>query len=103
MAFDGSVGNALSLMNGPLISKALDVSTGSFLSDILKRHSSEQDKIRSLWLAVLSRPPTSNELSTARKLLRSASASEAAGRKTTEVYQDLMWALLNSNEFIAVR
>lgn len=103
MAFDGSVGNALSLMNGPLISKALDVSSGSFLSDVLRRQSSENDKIRSLWLAVLSRPPSSNEVATAKKLLRAAGTQQAANKRTTEVYQDLLWALLNSNEFIAVR
>ncbi|WP_010582280.1 DUF1549 domain-containing protein [Schlesneria paludicola] len=103
MSFDGSVGNALSLMNGPLISKAMDVSSGSFLSDVLRRHSTENDKIRSLWLAVLSRPPTANELATAKKLLRAAGAQQVANQKATEVYQDLLWALLNSNEFIAVR
>lgn len=102
MAFDGSIGNALSLMNGPLIDKALDISAGSFLGDVVRQKSSENDKIRSLCLAALSRPPAPAELLTMRKLVRDASSAQGTRGQSPEAYQDLFWALLNSNEFALV-
>ena len=109
MTFEGSIGNALSLMNGPLIEKALDLSAGSFLGEVVRQRSSETDKIRSLCLATLSRLPDSHELTSMKKLLRDAAKS--AGNNTNSpggvknvaaAYQDLFWALLNSNEFASI-
>jgi hypothetical protein len=102
MAFDGSIGNALSLMNGPLIDKALDISAGSFLGEVVRQKSSETDKIRQLCLATLSRQPTPGEFSSMKKLLRDASSSRGGKGPTTEACQDLFWALLNSNEFALI-
>jgi hypothetical protein len=89
-------------MNGPLIDKALDTSPGSFLGEIVRQKSSEADKIRSLCLATLSRPPSPGEFSSMRKMLRDASVSQDGKSRSTEAYQDLFWALLNSNEFASV-
>ncbi|WP_397568389.1 DUF1549 domain-containing protein [Schlesneria sp. T3-172] len=106
MTFDGSIGNALSLMNGPLIEKALDLSAGSFLGEVVRQRSSETEKIRSLCLATLSRLPEPNELSSMKKLLRDAATT--AGKSANgavspaAAYQDLFWALLNSNEFASI-
>lgn len=109
MTFEGSIGNALSLMNGPLIEKALDLSPGSFLGEVVRQRSSEADKIRSLCLATLSRLPDPAELTTMRKLLRDAatstgdnSSSPGNGANPVAAYQDLFWALLNSNEFASI-
>lgn len=102
MAFDGSVGNALSLMNGPLIDKALDVSPGSFLGEVVRQKSSENDKIRALCLAALSRPPVPSELASMRKMVKIAAAHRDREHPES-AYQDLFWALLNSNEFVMVR
>lgn len=99
MEFEGSIGQALSLMNGPLIDKALDTSTGSFLGEIIRQRSSETDKIRSLCLATLSRTPTPGEFSSMKKLLRQP---RYAKDHPEQPYQDLFWALLNSNEFASV-
>ena len=102
MAFEGSIGNALSLMNGPLIEKALDTSSGSFLGEIVRQRSSETEKIRSLCLATLSRAPSATETASMKKLLRQAAASRHAHDHPDQPYQDLFWALLNSNEFASV-
>ena len=102
MTFEGTVGNALSLMNGPLIDKALDVSAGSFLGEVIRQKSSENEKIRSLCLAALSRPPGPAELSSMRKLVRESAVHHGGHSATPEAYQDLFWALLNSNEFALV-
>jgi hypothetical protein len=97
MPFDGTIGNALSLMNGPLIEKALDVSTGSFLGEVIRQKSSENEKIRVLCLAALSRPPAPSELASLRKQIQRSGHGQ-----NPEAYQDLFWALLNSNEFALV-
>ena len=102
MAFEGSIGKALSLMNGPLIDKALNTSSGSFLGEIVKQRSSESDKIRSLCLATLSRTPSATEATAMKKLLRQASTTRDGKDHPDQAYQDLFWALLNSNEFATV-
>ncbi len=102
MAFDGSIGNALSLMNGPLISKALDTSAGSFLGEIVRQKSPDTEKIRLLCLATLSRTPSPSEFSSMKKMLREASVPRDGRLRVNEAYQDLFWALLNSNEFASV-
>ena len=105
MTFEGSIGNALSLMNGPLIEKALDLSAGSFLGEVVRQRSSETDKIRSLCLATLSRLPDPQELTSMKKMLRDAANRPElpGGMKNVAIaYQDLFWALLNSNEFASI-
>ncbi len=87
--FDGTVTQALALMNGPLIDKALDPKAGTFLSEVLHKPGNDAEKIELLCLAALSRKPNSRELPAMRKLAKSG----------IEGYQDLFWALLNSNEF----
>ena len=73
----------------------------------MKRKSDEKDKIRQLCLAVLSRQPSPNELAAMRKLVRDDSPSRGSKSASklvagAEGYQDLFWALLNSNEFALV-
>lgn len=102
MAFEGTVGNALSLMNGPLIDKALDTSSGSFLGEVVRQKSNDGDKIRLLCLATLSRVPSASELSTMKRLIRDASHSRGGQPHSPEAFQDLFWALLNSNEFVLI-
>lgn len=99
MDFEGSIGQALSLMNGPLIDKALDASTGSFLGEVIRQRSTETEKIRSLCLATLSRAPTPGEFTAMKKLLHQPRYTR---EQPEQPYQDLFWALLNSNEFASV-
>ncbi|MFO0918740.1 MAG: DUF1549 and DUF1553 domain-containing protein [Planctomycetaceae bacterium] len=87
--FEGTVTQALTLMNGPLIEKALDPSTGTFLSEVLRQPGTDGEKIERLYLAALSRKPSSRELTAVKRLTNSGG----------DGYQDLFWALLNSNEF----
>jgi hypothetical protein len=92
--FEGTVTQALTLMNGPLMEKALETSSGTYLGEVLRAPGGETEKIEQLCLATLSRKPSSKELAAMHKLLRKSSAG-------VEGYQDLFWALLNSNEFAA--
>lgn len=93
----GTYSQALTLMNGELMTKALDPSAGTFLGELVRSKLSETEKIRRLYLAALSRPPTAKELASLQHVVRRAGPRPAAG-----VYQDIFWAVLNSNEFAIV-
>ena len=93
--FNGSIPQALMMMNGPLIENAVSISQGSFLHTVLADNSSPAQKVQTLYLAALSRRPTRNELNAASQLVRRYP-------NPLNGYQDLFWALLNSNEFILV-
>jgi hypothetical protein len=97
--FEGTVTQALSLMNGPLIEKALEPSAGTYLGQVLRAPGSETDKIERLCLAALSRKPTSRELAAMHKLVHGSARTANPPATGVEGYQDLFWALLNSNEF----
>ena len=91
--FNGTIPQALLMMNGPLIEKAISAGEGSFLHAVLSSESSDTRNIQRLYLATLSRHPHSREQAVAENLIESG-ADKLSG------YQDLFWALLNSNEFI---
>ncbi len=92
----GTYAQALQMMNGDLMEKALALTPQTFLGSVVRNKSSEADKIRQLCVAALSRPPTAKELPAMQKLVREN------GRPTPAGYQDLLWALLNTNEFTLV-
>ncbi|MBI1832650.1 MAG: hypothetical protein HYR84_14515 [Planctomycetes bacterium] len=52
------------------------------------------DRLRELYLSALSRPPTARELADLRAYL--AARPEA----TQAAYEDVLWALLNTKEFL---
>lgn len=104
--FDGTIPQALLVMNGDLVSAAVSSSPGTLLHEVVQDRGSENDKIRRLCLAALSRYPTSKETSALRKALheRVARAPRSQNRDVllAEGYQDVFWAFLNSNEFVLV-
>lgn len=103
-SFDGTIPQALMMMNTnprpqgdqpTLMSGAVSLERGSHLSDLLAEPGSDTQKIQKLFLTALSRMPTRSELSKFQSAVR-------ASRDPRAVYQDIFWALLNSNEFILV-
>jgi len=92
-SFDGTIPQALMMMNGELVQKALKGETGSRLHKIINGKGSPNLKIRQLYLVSLCRQPSRAEITKAEVVLRGA-------KTPLEAYQDLYWALLNSNEFI---
>lgn len=95
--FDGSIGQALSLMNGPLVSAAVSVAPGTRLSEVLSSTPSETERIRQLCLATLGRYPSESELIGMCRVVKPG--KDKTGASAAEGYQDLLWALLNANEF----
>ncbi|MEZ6123589.1 MAG: DUF1549 domain-containing protein [Planctomycetaceae bacterium] len=94
--FNGTIPQALMMMNSELIDKAVNSDRGSFLYDIFSSSTSEAQKMQDLYMAALTRQPTRGEVNKASQLIRKY------GTNKIQAYQDLFWALLNSNEFIFV-
>ncbi len=101
-SFQGTIPQALMMMNGELMEKAVGGRSGSFLADLLEqaqlqsKGSSEGFVVNRLYLAALSRAPSSTELNAAKKYLTNYP-------DTICVMEDMFWALLNSNEFVLNR
>ena len=98
-SFQGTIPQALMMMNGELMQAALSGKPGSFLGDVCEQarrnRAPENYMIDSLYLAALSRHPSARELTQSRQYLE-------AFPDSLQVLQDLFWALLNSNEFILI-
>jgi hypothetical protein len=92
-SFDGTIPQALMMMNGELMQSALKETKGTLLSDVLSDKGGPAEKVKRLYLATLSRTPSPREIQTANRVMKNAASQ-------LEAFQDLYWALLNSNEFI---
>lgn len=93
--FNGSIPQALMLMNGGLVRRATECREGSFLHDVASDSSlSNAKKISRLYLAALARQPSKKEIEISNKILA------ARGGDVPAALQDVWWALLNTNEFI---
>jgi hypothetical protein len=93
--FNGTIPQALMMMNGELVNNATSAERGSYLREVLEKPSTDIKKIQQLYMTALGRTPSRTESLTAGKLIKGSKDKLAA-------YQDLFWALLNSNEFIFV-
>jgi len=93
--FNGTIPQALMMMNGELVEKATSAERGSFLNKVLSGAGTDASRVRRLFLSTLTREPTRRELAAAQQLLKENRSSPITA------YQDLYWALLNSNEFIS--
>ncbi|MCI0460555.1 MAG: DUF1549 and DUF1553 domain-containing protein [Gemmataceae bacterium] len=106
--FSGTVVQALLMMNGQEINNAIaDKDIGTVATILKKPKVTPRTAMHDLYMAALNRPPTDAEYTrilNARMmdLPRIRRPSDAAGLRNYyhAFYQDLFWALLNSNEFI---
>jgi len=97
-SFQGTIPQALMMMNGDLMQTAISCKPGSFLGEVMDQarrqgRSPETYMVDSLYLAALSRRPSAKEFTRARHYLET-------NPDGLQVLQDLFWALLNSNEFV---
>lgn len=96
---DGSITQSLLMMNGDLVREATSMQGGTWLHKLLVSKKTDTDRIQALFQSALSRPATSKELGMVKKLLKN-NANHAKPGSAEIAYQDVYWALLNSNEFI---
>ena len=103
--FDGTIPQALMLMNGDLIQRALQSKQGTYLDKVARAKSTEESKVESIALAALSRKPTKAEIAAIRSMMKDSGAKTRSGEfhpALTSSLQDLFWAYLNSSEFILI-
>ncbi|HWC88907.1 MAG TPA: DUF1553 domain-containing protein, partial [Pirellulales bacterium] len=88
---------ALAMMNGGFIARAVDSDRGRLLSAVLTDPAMQtSDRIDTLYLATLSRFPTSVE----RHRLLGYVERDGARHDAKQALGDVFWALLNSTEFV---
>ena len=87
---DVTLPQLLHLINGDELLRKISADEGR-LGRELKLHANNGPVIDELYLATLSRPPAPEE--------RSIIEQALAGGERSEVFRDLLWALLNSKEF----
>lgn len=92
-SFDGTIPQALMMMNGELVRDAISIKPGSHLHELITGKGTESQKVNRLFLTALSRPATKPEIAMAQRHLQGST-------EPLVVFQDLFWVLLNSNEFI---
>jgi hypothetical protein len=82
------------MMNGQQVVGMLSARPGSPLRRILETEKSDRERCRRVYLTTLSREPSPAEL---KKALDHVHTS----RTEVEGYEDLMWALVNTTEFMS--
>jgi hypothetical protein len=89
---EGSVSQALLMMNNPVINQRIAAQGTNLLARVLKAYPRDDDAIRLLYLRTLSRKPTRRELDKVRNYIKKVG-------KRAEAFEDILWALINSTEF----
>ena len=91
--FNGGIPQILMMFNGEMIKEATSAESGSVISQLVASGGSSREKVARLYLAGLSRKPTTQETRMA------ISLAESQG-DLGEGLRDVWWVILNSNEFI---
>jgi hypothetical protein len=89
--FAGTIPQALLMMNSQIIGAGTSAARFSSLGDLLQKHPAVDDRLRAIYMSCLTRRPTEKELS------RWKAHVTKAGNGG---YEDLMWTLLNTSEFL---
>jgi hypothetical protein len=90
---EGSIPQALMLLNNPNIEQRLSVeASNGLLAKLIKTQHDDRGIIQMLYLRVLGRHPSRAELATCEASLRNTSRNEGL--------EDILWSLLNSTEFL---
>jgi hypothetical protein len=92
----GNIPQALFMMNSPLLANQINARGFTKLSELLRRFPDNEDAINELYVMVLSREPSDRELKITTEYLAEVGSRE-------ESFEDLMWSLLNSSEFLSKR
>jgi hypothetical protein len=99
--FNGTVVQALMMMNGEDINNAISRKDKGTVALAMARNRAPAGVVRDLYLAAVNRPPTPLEVD--RIFSRMALGVQHRvwdARNPAAKYEDLLWALLNSNEFL---
>ncbi len=92
---DGSVTQILTMFNGQITHMMLE--SGSVIFDNVVRGTSLRNRIEIIFLSILSRFPTSTELKLAQEEIQSQRQKIGVG------YGNVIWALINTKEFLFIQ
>lgn len=94
-AFNGTVPQALMMINGDLVTKSTNYKKrNSFIYYVLQKWRETPERVEHIYLTVLSRKPTAKEQTFFKRYL-----DRSNYREKRLAYEDLYWVLLNSAEF----
>ena len=93
----GTIPQALFLMNSPILNRMIEARNGTVLGQILAAHpDNNRAALNALYIRVLAREPTAKEVQTCGKYLDGVD-------NRREAFEDILWSLINSTEFITRR
>lgn len=92
----GNIPQALFMMNSPLLAGQINAKGFTKLAGLLRRFPDNEDAINELYVMILSREPSDQEMKITTEYL-----AEVGNRE--EAFEDMMWSLLNSSEFLSKR
>jgi hypothetical protein len=92
----GTIPQALFLMNGPIVTNRVQARPGTVLGEILSTAPNPRAALGALYLRVLSRGPTKEEMEICSRYMGTV-ANQA------EAFEDIYWGLINSTEFLTRR
>ena len=101
--FQGTITQALVMMNGDLMNQTISLDSKRLASVRTDASVSDLDKFEAVCLSILSRKPRLEEIALFRKLtrqLRDANSPTERKQMLAGSLEDVMWAYLNSSEFI---
>ncbi len=92
----GTIPQALFLMNSPAVNNALKATNTSMLGELLRSTPDNRAVLEVLYLRVLARRPNVKEINVCGRYV------EMVGNRV-EAFEDILWSLLNSTEFVSRR
>ncbi|WP_435007769.1 DUF1549 domain-containing protein [Tundrisphaera lichenicola] len=92
----GTIPQALLLMNGPMIAREIQARPATMLGQLLIAYPDNRKVLDVLYLRALGRKPSAKEVATCSRYL------EGVGDRR-EAFEDILWALINSTEFLSRR
>ncbi len=93
----GTIPQSLFLMNGQALNRAIEARPGTMLGQILDSHPDNQSALEAVYLRVLARRPSTREVEVCDRHLTACHFD----RKVC--FEDILWTLVNSTEFLSRR
>ena len=98
--FQGGIPQSLALLNGPFVDKLTNPSTSDLIAALADSpFLTDERRVESLYLAALARTPDERELQHSLTWIKEC----AKKGDPSQAFSDILWALLNSSEFILKR
>jgi hypothetical protein len=89
---EGSIPQALILMNNPIVQQRIRAGGDTFLGRLLNANTTDVEALEKVYLQVLARKPVERETTRCLNYVKEA-------RSRNEGFEDILWALLNSTEY----